>query len=138
MKSINTKPEILQLEATVQEMRELKRWARFLGIVGMIVSAFLLIVSVFGGSILRNLEQASVDGGKRSAVFVMILLVLATIAFTLAVILLMFSNSIKLSDEGDGLRNTFRYLKNYFRTAGVFILVLMLLIVLQSALGIFY
>ncbi len=115
--------QLLTISASSLDVRAVRKWSKFLSALGVSVSFCLIIVAVFGGSILRNLEELSNDGGRNSYKFTISLLVAASVLSVLSFILARFSKSLKPEKEKDA---AFRYLKIFFRFAVISVLIFIL------------
>ena len=105
--------------------REIARWARFISVCGFILSVLLVMVAIFGGSILHNLEQASVSPSRKAGSFSLVMMVGAGITFFLSIFLFLFARSMAEGTGASAVAKAFFHLKIFFRILGcLFILVI--------------
>lgn len=123
-----------------QYLSDAAKWAKFLSIVGFILSGIMVIAALFAGSMLSSLPQMegmeTIGGGAITAVY----LFGALVWFFPCLYLYRFSEKAQTairSTEQQTLNNSFKNLKSCFRFMGIFTIVMLCLyaIVFVVAIG---
>ncbi len=132
----------LQIDSIAQSyLAEAAKWGNFLGILGFISSAILVIVALFAGVTLGSLNSAYGGGGAlMGAGFItMLYLIIAVVNFFISLFLYRFSSKMKLalySTDQDALNNSFLNLKNLYKMLGILAIIYIVFIVLVIIFGI--
>lgn len=132
---------------TKTHLTETARWARFLAIVGMIVLALGLVVSVMASTIFTRFFgfPTGVDddtntslGAVRIGMVVGMLITFAIVFFPL-LFLLRFSNAMRraiAANDQNRLNESFQNLKVYFRYLGILVIIFLVLYGIIIAIGV--
>ncbi|WP_316830084.1 DUF5362 family protein [Pedobacter aquatilis] len=134
--SVQQEPQEVNLIVT-EEMRsyiyETAKWARFLSIIGFILSAFLIIGSFgIGAAITSNpamLAQLGPLAGAGAIGVTVVYLVLALMYFYPSLLLFRFSNKGKqgvLYGDQESLNDALMNMKSLFKFWGIFTIVIMI------------
>ncbi len=136
----------LQIDSTAaMQLKETAMWARFLGVVGFIMSALLAIIAIFAGAILGKMmsvnpyAQASSLGSAMGGVITVFYLIIAAVAFLLSLLTYRFGVRTKAAlatNDQSTLNAGLGSLKVLFRVYGIFTIIYILLIVLIFVSGI--
>ncbi len=108
-------------------LKETAMWARFLGIVGIVVSILLVIIALFAGSFLATLGSgmsttAPVGAGLISGIYIII----AAIYFVISLFVFRFGVRMKSalrSSDQDVLNGAFHNLKLVYRILGIIMII---------------
>lgn len=136
MEDLEQTPQEVKLVVT-EEMRsyiyEISKWARFLSIIGFILSAFLIIGSFGIGAALTNnpsmVAQLGPLAGAGAIGVTIVYLVLALMYFYPSLLLFRFSNKGKqgvLYGDQESLDNAMMNMKSLFKFWGIFTIVIMI------------
>ncbi len=94
-----------------------KRWSKFLAIIGFIATAFILISAMFVGNYIAMMNSDS-PYSMGSGAAVGFCLIIALVAFIPALYLFKFSTSLEkalVNRSGVFLENAFRHLKSHYQ-----------------------
>lgn len=120
-------------------LHEAARWAKFLSIVGFILSGFLLLASFFAGTILTTLPSGyGMPAGLGGAITVIYILI-AAFMFYLSLQVYRFGIKTKiglLNDDQQALSAGLGNLKMIFRIYGILVIIYLGVIVLALFAGI--
>lgn len=126
----------LSVDKTGQQyLQETAKWARFLAIVGFVLTGIIVLAAIFAGTIMSTLAATSASlGFFPSAGITFIYLILAGLYFFPC--LFLFQSSQKLmaalqSGDSEALTSAFEKLKNFFRFVGIMTLVMISLYALM-------
>lgn len=136
MEDLEQTPQEIKLIVT-EEMRsyiyEISKWARFLSIIGFVLSAFLIIGSFgIGAAITANPSLTAQLGplaGAGAIGVTVIYLVLALIYFYPSLLLFRFSNKGKqgvLYGDQESLNDAMLNMKSLFKFWGIFTIIIMI------------
>ncbi|MCZ4222192.1 DUF5362 family protein [Pedobacter rhodius] len=136
MENLEQEPQEIKLIVT-EEMRsyiyEISKWARFLSIIGFILSAFLIIGSFGIGAALTSnpamLAQLGPLAGAGAMGITLVYLVLALLYFYPSLLLFRFSNKGKqgiLYGDQESLNDAMLNMKSLFKFWGIFTIVIMI------------
>jgi len=136
MEDLEQTPQEVKLVVT-EEMRsyiyEISKWARFLSIIGFILSAFLIIGSFgIGAALTANPSMVAQLGplsGAGAIGVTIIYLILALMYFYPSLLLFRFSNKGKqgvLYGDQESLDNAMMNMKSLFKFWGIFTIVIMI------------
>ncbi|MBN8835283.1 MAG: hypothetical protein J0H76_12985 [Sphingobacteriales bacterium] len=128
-------------------LKETAMWARFLGILGFIMSGFVFLFALFAGSILSRVQQSAgpYAGAENPFLsmgtgFITVLyIVLAIISFVFSYLVYQFGNRTKkglLNTDQDNLNSGFSNLKILFRIYGIIVIIYLAFIALALLFGI--
>ncbi len=119
---------------------ETAKWAKFLSIVGFIMCAILLVIGIFAGTMLANMNDSF--GGAYAAgygtAFGMIYAFGALLYFFPCLYLFRFSTAMQTalrSNDQQTLLKSFRNLKSCYKFLGILTLVILILWVLAFVFG---
>jgi divalent metal cation (Fe/Co/Zn/Cd) transporter len=144
---MNTPNDLLPGELQVDEtlsahIKESAMWARFLGVLGFIYSAFISLIAVFMGFFIRQLMPAQMlspaimaGGLMAGAVY----FVMSVITFFVSLYLYRFGTKVQTAlrtADQQLLTDAFASLKFYFRFWGIAVLVTLALLLLALAAGV--
>ena len=99
-------------QSTRSDMRSAAGWAKFVGVVLVIMAALVLIFGLMG----------SAASPKGSGIFVLLFLVVGGVAGTMGYLLILYSNNLQEAAEQGKLKPLemgFTKLKSYFIIAGI-------------------
>lgn len=117
-------------EHAAAQLSEAARWARMVGIFGMVVSVLLLISGIFAGSILQNMgKYGNLPGGMTSTMLSGVYVLLGVFCLLLSFYIHRFGQRMKVALEfgrQDYFNHSFLNLKFFFRMLG-FIVILNIL-----------
>jgi len=122
----------LQVDGNIQShLKETAGWARFLGIVGFIVSGLIALVALFAGTFLTTLSRSgsyynSRDISAMSGMITVVYLVIAVIGFFISLFTFKFGNKTKqalLTSDQESLNVGFMNLKFVFRFYGIIMII---------------
>jgi len=136
MEDLEQSPQEVKLVVT-EEMRsyiyEISKWARFLSIIGFILSAFLIIGSFgIGAALTANPSMVAQLGplaGAGAVGVTIVYLVLALMYFYPSLLLFRFSNKGKqgvLYGDQESLDDAMMNMKSLFKFWGIFTIVIMI------------
>jgi len=136
MEDLEQTPQEVKLVVT-EEMRsyiyEISKWARFLSIIGFILSAFLIIGSFGIGAALTNnpsmVAQLGPLAGAGAIGVTIVYLILALMYFYPSLLLFRFSNKGKqgvLYGDQESLDAAMMNMKSLFKFWGIFTIVIMI------------
>jgi len=136
MEDLEQTPQEVKLIVT-EEMRsyiyEISKWARFLSIIGFILSAFLIIGSFgIGAALTANPSMVAQLGplaGAGAIGVTIVYLILALMYFYPSLLLFRFSNKGKkgvLYGDQESLDNAMMNMKSLFKFWGIFTIVIMI------------
>ena len=122
----------LQIDSIASaHLKETAMWAKFLGIVGFVISGLLVIVAIFAGAFLSKIMQASpynsAAGASMGAGFLTIIyLIIAAIAFFMSLLVFRFGTRTKsalITSDQNILNAGFDSLRLMFRVYGIVMIV---------------
>ena len=126
-------------------LKETAMWARFLGIVGFVLSALLVIVAIFAGAFIGKMMQVSPynNGGAAATLgagfFTVLYLIIAAIAFVMSLLIYRFGtrtrNALLTTDQAS-LNAGFGSLKIVFRVYGIIMIIYLAIIAIALVAGI--
>lgn len=118
-----------------QYLKETAKWARFLAIVGFVMTGFIVLAALFAGTLLSTMSGGSSSLGLLSSTSVTITyLLVAGLYFFPCLFLLQSSQKLTLaleSGSSEDLTAAFEKLKNFFRFVGIMTLVIISLYALM-------
>lgn len=130
----------LQIDTlTISHLASTAKWAKFISIVGFIMSALIVLVAFFAGSLMSTFSPAS-NAGYMSGNFLTIIYLICALLFFLPNLFL-FNYAGKMQQALNGndqnaLNNSFAQLKGYFRFIGIMMIVIISIYVLVFLLAI--
>jgi len=111
-------------------LKETAMWAKFLAVVGMVLSILIGLVAVFAGSIMANLSRGfggNASGGAIATGLIMIIyLFIAAIYFFLSLFLFRFAAKMKLAlqtSDQENFNNSLLNLKLVYRIMGIIMII---------------
>ena len=130
----------LQIDSIAHtHLSETAKWAKFLSILGFILSGIIAVVALFAGTILGSLGN-SFGGSIIGAGFIMfVYLILSSVYFFMSLFLYRFASKMKLAlsmTDQENLNNSFLNLKNLYRLIGIITNIYLSFIALALLLGI--
>ncbi|MGG9972710.1 hypothetical protein ACQ33O_13035 [Ferruginibacter sp. SUN002] len=132
--------------ASITHLKETAMWAKFLGVVGFVMSGIIAVMALAMGTLFSKLTGSYSGAGDLGVAaggsIMMVYLVMAAITFFMSRFLFLFARktqvALKTSDQ-ESLVTAFKNLKVYFRFAGIITIiglvffVLALVVVLMAA-----
>ena len=128
---MNTEQNFLETDLIIDSaagmhLKETAMWAKYLGISGIVMSAFIVLLAVVSGFILGGFygryrvggDTGMMVGGSVAVVY----LVMAAVLFIMSIQLLRFAKKMQVAfktTDQENLSSAFQHLKIYFRIAGV-------------------
>jgi len=110
-----------------QHLKETARWARFLAIVGFVMTGFIVLAAIFAGSIFSTLSSAAPELSIfPTAGITVTYLIVAGLYFFPCLFLFQSSQKLTLalqSGSSEELTLAFEKLKSFFRFVGIMTLV---------------
>lgn len=108
-------------------LKETAMWAKFLAVVGFVVSILLIIVALFAGAFLGKLSStygsaAPISGGLMKVLY----LIIAAIYFFMSLYLFRFAVKMKTalgSNDQENLNGSFLNLKMVYRILGIIMII---------------
>lgn len=131
----------------IAHLKESGKWAKFLGVVGFVVSILFTIVAVFAGSKLAELNSYdspygySRGLGMNATMIIIIYVVIAIVVFIISIFLYKFGKNVTAAiteTSQSKLTTSFLNLKLYYRTIGIITIVYLVLVVLGIIAGIIF
>jgi len=122
-------------------LKETARWARFLGIMGFVISVLIALMAFFAGSIFSStMSQFGSSTAALGTTFITVLyIIIAVVYFFLSLYLYRFAVKMKIALEssdqenfGDSLMN----LKMVYRILGIFTIIYLSFLALALIVGI--
>lgn len=122
-------------------LKETARWARFLGIIGFVISVLIALMAIFAGSIFSStMSQFGSSTAALGTTFITVLyIIIAVVYFFLSLYLYRFAVKMKIALEssdqenfGDSLMN----LKMVYRILGIFTIIYLSFLALALIVGI--
>lgn len=122
-------------------LKETARWARFLGIMGFVISVLIALMAIFAGSIFSStMSQFGSSTAALGTTFITVLyIIIAVVYFFLSLYLYRFAVKMKIALEssdqenfGDSLMN----LKMVYRILGIFTIIYLSFLALALIVGI--
>lgn len=111
-----------------QYLKETAKWARFLAIVGFVMTGFIVLAALFAGTLFSTLSAASPGRSNfPTAGITVVYLIISGIYFFPCLFLLQSSQKLTLALQGgssEELTVAFEKLKNFFRFVGIMTLVI--------------
>jgi Family of unknown function (DUF5362) len=135
----------LQIDSASQSyLAETAKWGKFLAILGFVMTAIIVIISLFASvifsSLLRGMPTGGGDLAAMGTTFITVLyLVIAAINFFMALYLYKFSTKMKAAlyaNDQEALNTSFLNLRSMFRLIGVLTAIYIGFIVLALIFGI--
>jgi hypothetical protein len=135
----------LQIDPTAAvHLKEAAMWGRFLGIVGFIISALLVIVALFAGTLIAKLMSAnpyggSAMGGSMGGIVTVLYLIIAAITFFISLLMYRFGARTKtalLTNDQSSLNGGFSSLKILLRVYGIVTIIYLGFLALALIVGI--
>lgn len=118
-----------------QYLKETAKWARFLAIVGFVMTGIIVLAALFAGTLFSTLAQTSPELAFFPTAGITVgYLFIAAIYFFPCLFLLQSSQKLNLalqSGSSDELTVAFEKLKNFFRFVGIMTLVIIALYALM-------
>ena len=118
-------------DISVSYLKETAKWAKFLSIVGFVITACIVILALFAGTLFATFSQLTPAGSSLpagiSVIITIVYLALALLYFFPCLYLYKFSTKAKLaieSGEQEVLNESLRNLKACFKFIGIMTLVL--------------
>jgi ABC-type protease/lipase transport system fused ATPase/permease subunit len=125
-------------EHAAAQLSEAARWARLVGIFGMVISVLLLVFGIFSGSILQSMGQYSnLPAGMSPSLLTGVYIILGAFFLLLSFYIFRFGQRMKVAlafGRQDYFNHAFLNLKFFFRILG-FIVILNILSYFFSFLG---
>ena len=120
---------------------ETAKWAKFLAILGFVVSGVILLIALFAGSFLAStFAHMGGESGLVSGVFIgAIYGVVAVLAFFPCLYLYRFADNMQMAlraNDQEQLNMAFRNMKSYFKFLGILAVIYLSFIVLGLIFGI--
>nr|WP_315223073.1 DUF5362 family protein [uncultured Flavobacterium sp.] len=136
----------LQLDESAKNfLKETAKWAYFLGIMGFIGIAFIVVIAIFAGAIFSTMSNTvpgmGAMGGSFGAIISVVYILIAIVYFFPVYYLFKFGSNTKTAfreNDSEVLTVSLGYLKSHFKFLGIFtisILVLYGLILVFAVLG---
>jgi hypothetical protein len=124
-------------------LKETAMWAKFLAVAGFVISALIAIGAIFAGTMFNKLT-AGMPGGQGAGmmtggVIMVMYLLIAAVAFFMALFLFRFGVKMKASlitSDQETLNLSFQNLKIYYRFAGIITIICMVFILLALLVGV--
>ncbi len=139
MNQIDLLTENLRVDeyATIQ-LRDGAKWARFLAIMGFIISGIIILAAFSASTIISNATMET-GSAMSPAVVMLMYLVVGGINFVISLFLYKFStkalNGIAMNDQ-DTLNESFKNLKLVFKVTGILLIVYLSMIIIGLIAGI--
>ncbi|MEO6584374.1 MAG: DUF5362 family protein [Ferruginibacter sp.] len=128
-------------EISYQHLNETAKWAKFISILGFILSAFILLVGIFSASFLSMMKDtAPISPMLSTGVLTIVYAIFATINGLLSLFLFKFSVKMKtalMTNDQGTLNESFLNLKYLYRMVGIIMIAYLAIIVLSMVVGIF-
>ncbi|MBP4140081.1 MULTISPECIES: DUF5362 family protein [Flavobacterium] len=136
----------LQLDESAKNfLKETAKWAYFLGIMGFVGIAFIVVIAIFAGAIFSTMSNTvpgmGAMGGSFGAIISVVYILIAIVYFFPVYYLFKFGSNTKTAfreNDSEALTVSLGYLKSHFKFLGIFtisILVLYGLILVFAVLG---
>lgn len=125
----NTSSSLFELQIdtlTTSHLSSTAKWAKFISIVGFIVSALLAIGAFFAGSFISAFSQSSGVGYINGGAFTIVYLIMALLFFLPNLFLFNYSGKMQQALNGNdqnALNNSFGQLKSYFKFIGIIMII---------------
>lgn len=122
-------------------LRETSKWAKFLGIIGFVISVLLVIFALFAGTFMSKMPDPSGTGAAMmgAGAFAVIFVIAAIIYFILSLYLYRFAVKMKValdSTDQESLASSFQNLKITYRILGIIVIVYFAFLILSVLLGV--
>lgn len=125
----------LQLDPTAKDfLKEATKWAYFLGIVGFVGIAFILIFAIFASAIFSTLGNTvpgmALYGGSFGAIISVMYFAIAALYFFPVYYLFKFGSNGKKAfkeDDSQALTDSFGYLKSHYKFIGILMIAVLAL-----------
>ncbi len=111
-------------------LKETAMWARFLAIVGLVLSILIGILALFAGSILAGMSREfgnnTADAAISSGIVTIVYLLVAALYFFISLFLFRFASRMKLallSSDQDNFQSSLHNLKLVYRIMGIIMIV---------------
>jgi hypothetical protein len=134
----------LQLDQSAKDfLKEAGKWAYFLGIIGFVGIAFILIIAIFAGAIFSTMAGSmpgmGAYGGSFGAIMGAVYFVLAAVYFFPVYYLFKFGVNTKKAfkdNDSEALTTSFGYLKSHYKFVGILMIAILVLYGLVFVFGI--
>lgn len=130
-------------DLSAMSLNETAKWARFLAIVGFVLTGLIVLVAIFAGSILASLPmnngQNAVIAGMGTGFLTVLYLIIGAIYFFMSLFLYRFATNMKIaitSTSQKNLNTSFHNLKNVYKIMGIVTIVYLAFIALFIILAI--
>jgi len=114
-------------------LKETAKWAKFLGIVGFVVSAILVIIALFSSALLSSLPNFNGATPVSAGLISVLYLFIAVIYFFMSLYLFRFAVKMQralTSNDQESLNGSFLNLKIVYRILGIIMVIYLGLIAL--------
>jgi len=125
MEPLDSTQALLLNDQALRNLNETRKWTMFISIFGFVMIGFMLIVSLFLGSIFSQLPNMQ---GMSSSLFSGLYIVLAVIYLFPIYYLYKFSTHLKtgiIMKSQQDINDGFRYLKSHYKFMGVLLAVVL-------------
>ncbi|MEX6687038.1 DUF5362 family protein [Danxiaibacter flavus] len=117
----------LQIDTlTTSHLVSTAKWAKFISIVGFVMSALIVLVAFFAGSLLSVFSPAGSAGYMSGSFLTVVYLIFALLFFLPNLFLFNYAGKMQQALNGNdqnALNNSFAQLKSYFRFIGIIMIV---------------
>ena len=124
-------------------LHETARWAKFLSVIGFIISVFLLLAAIFAGAFLSSFSGTGGVGGINSMIGTGVLsavyIVIAVVYFIMSLFLFRFATKMRMAlqaSDQDNFNVSLYNLKMVYRITGIIVIVYLALVTLALIFGI--
>ncbi len=126
-----------------QHLMETVKWAKFLGIVGFVICAIIVLAALFAGSFLANMTSnpafPSEAGAGAGIMISIVYLVIAGVYFALSLFVYRFAVKTKqalLATDQVGFNQGLHNLKLVYRISGIIVVLYLALVAIAALVGI--
>ena len=129
-------------EVAISNLNETAKWAKFLAVVGFVLTGLIILVAIFAGSILSTLSRSGEAPGMiamSSGVLTITYLIVGGIYFFMSLYLYRFASNMQVALSAasqENLNISFHNLKNLYKIMGIITIVYLGILVIAMILGI--
>lgn len=140
----NPIPNIPVTHQAEQYLHSVKKWTRFLSVIGFVGVAFMFffaIMMVFGGGMAMYNSDIAAAGGAMAGMMGGIYLVSSLLYFFPVLYLYKFSNTLDkclVNRSGNYLEEAFKHLKSLFQFIGILTILTIIFVLLMLVITIFF
>ncbi len=109
-----------------EHLRETAKWGKFLGIIGFVISAILVLLALFAGTMMSNLSNLGGGNTLGAGLLTVIYLAIALLYFAMSLFLYRFAvkmqNALQAVNQ-DSFNDSLNNLKLLYRMMGIIMII---------------